>query len=134
VNSPAHLVFPRLQGDQVPAASRRAASNAKAAGFDGVELHAANRVRFLAEVVEAVLAVWEPDGVGVRISPVGTFNDTGDADPEETFARVVDLLNGFRAGYLHVVEDTIDRPSPVAADFLRHLRSAGKGIYVANGG
>jgi N-ethylmaleimide reductase len=159
VNSPAHLVFPRLQGDQVPAASRRAASNAKAAGFDGVELHAANgylidqflksqsnvrtdmyggtaanRVRFLAEVVEAVLAVWEPDGVGVRISPVGTFNDMGDADPEETFARVVDLLNGFRAGYLHVVEDTIDRPSPVAADFLRHLRSAGKGIYVANGG
>ena len=114
----------------------RGAANAKAAGFDGVEIHAANgylidqflrsksnvradayggsaanRARFLGEVVEAVLGVWERTRVGVRISPVGTFNDMGDGNPEETFACVVDVLNGYQPGYLHVVEDTID-PGP----------------------
>ena len=135
----------------------RAASNAKAAGFDGVEIHAANgylidqflksqsnartdkyggsaanRVRFLGEVVEAVLNVWNPGRVGVRISPLGTFNDMGDANPEETFARVLDVLNGHRPGYLHVVEDTI--PVDQKADFFGRLRSTWKGIYIANGG
>jgi N-ethylmaleimide reductase len=135
----------------------RAAANAKAAGFDGVELHgangylidqflrsssnartdtyggsAANRVRFLGEVVDAVLGVWEGARVGVRISPVGTFNDMGDTNPEETFARVVDVLNGHQLGYLHVVEDPI--PADLKADFFGRLRSAWKGIYVANGG
>jgi N-ethylmaleimide reductase len=135
----------------------RAASNAKAAGFDGVEIHAANgylidqflrsksnartdsyggsaanRARFLGEVVEAVLNVWDPGRVGVRISPLGTFNDMGDANPEETYACVVDLLNRHRPTYLHVVEDPI--PVDRKADFFRRLRSAWKGIYVANGG
>lgn len=139
----------------------RAAANAKTAGFDGVEIHAANgylidqflrsasnvrtdiyggsasnRVRFLGEVLEAVLAVWERARVGVRISPVGSFNDMSDANPEETFAQVVDVLNGYQPGYLHVVEDAIDDASPIdhKADFYARLRSAWKGIYVANGG
>jgi N-ethylmaleimide reductase len=135
----------------------RGAANAKAAGFDGVEIHAANgylidqflrsksnvrtdayggsaanRARFLGEVVEVVLNVWDPGRVGVRISPLGTFNDMGDANPEETFAHVVGLLNGHRLGYLHVVEDII--PVDRRADFFQPLRSAWKGIYVANGG
>jgi N-ethylmaleimide reductase len=135
----------------------RAAANAKASGFDGVEIHAANgylidqflrsqsnvrtdtyggsavnRVRFLGDVVEAVLGVWERTRVGVRISPVGTFNDMGDANPEETFACVVDVLNGHRVGYLHVVEDAF--PVELKADFFGRLRSAWQGIYVANGG
>ena len=135
----------------------RAASNAKAADFDGVEIHAANgylidqflrsnsnarddsyggsaanRVRFLGEVVQAVLNVWDPGRVGVRISPLGDFNDMGDANPEETFACVVDLLNGCRPGYLHVVEDPI--PADQKQDFYRRLRSAWKGTYIANAG
>ena len=64
--------------------------------------------------------------------PLSTFNDRGDANPEETFAGVVDVLNGYRPEYLHVVEDTI--PVDRKADFFRRLRSAWKGIYVANGG
>ena len=135
----------------------RAAANAKAAGFDGVELHAANgylidqflrsksntrtdayggsaanRARFLGEAVEAVLQVWDRSRVGVRISPLGTFNDMGDANPEDTFARVVDVLNEHRLGYLHVVEDPI--PADHKADFYRRLRSAWHGVYVANAG
>jgi N-ethylmaleimide reductase len=137
----------------------RGAVNAKAAGFDGVEIHAANgylidqflrsksnvrtdtyggsaanRARFLGEVVAAVLSVWDRARVGVRISPLGTFNDMGDANPEETFACVVDVLNGYRTGYLHVVEDAIDGAFQVKANFFRRLRSAWEGIYLANGG
>lgn len=135
----------------------RAASNASAAGFDGVEIHAANgylidqflrsksnvrsdayggsaanRVRFLGEVLEAVLNVWDRGHIGVRVSPLGTFNDMGDENPEETLASVVHVLNGHRPGYLHVVEDPI--PAGQKADFYRRLRSAWKGVYVANGG
>jgi N-ethylmaleimide reductase len=74
--------------------------------------------------------------VGVRISPLGTFNDMSDANPEETFACVVEVLNGLRPGYLHVVEDRTDEASPVdrPADLFQRLRSAWKGIYIANGG
>jgi N-ethylmaleimide reductase len=135
----------------------RAAANAKAAGFDGVELHGANgylidqflrsksntrtdayggsaasRARFLDEALEAVLSVWDRGRVGVRISPLGTFNDMGDANPEETFARVVDVLNRHQLGYLHVVEDPI--PADQNADFYQRLHAAWKGIYIANGG
>ena len=140
---------------------RQAALHAKAAGFDGVEIHAANgylidqflqtksnvrtddyggpaahRVRFLREVVEAVLGAWEPARVGVRISPGSTFNDMADDNPQQTFSHVVDVLNGFHLGYLHVVE-----AAPGAApadrrltDLFKHLRASWHGIYIANGG
>lgn len=140
---------------------RNAAINAKAAGIDGVEIHAANGylinqfletksnvrtddyggvaangTRFLREVVEAVLDVWESTQVGVRISPGGTFNDMGDENPEQTFSHVVDVLNDFRLGYLHVVEAS---PGESPADqrlteLFKHLRAAWKGVYIVNGG
>ncbi|MYM94921.1 alkene reductase [Duganella vulcania] len=140
---------------------RQAAVNAKEAGFDGVEIHAANgylidqflqsksnvrtddyggaasnRVRFLREVVEAVLGVWEPSRVGVRISPGGTFNDMADANPTETFSHVVDVLNALRVGYLHVVEAS---PGQVPAseglpELFGHMRAMWNGIYIVNGG
>lgn len=140
---------------------RKAAANARLAGFDGVEIHAANgylidqflqsksnartddyggtaanRVRFLREVVEAVLDVWESKRVGVRISPGGTFNDMGDDNPEQTFSHAVEVLNSFNLGYLHVVEAAPgETPARQKLEGLfRHLRAAWKGVYIVNGG
>ena len=108
---------------------RRAAQYAKEAGFDGVEIHAANgylidqflqsrtnartdpyggsianRYRFLAEIVTAVCAVWPSQRVGVRLSPNGNFNDMGSADFREQFTYVAALLDASHLGYLHIVD------------------------------
>ena len=108
---------------------RLAAARAKAAGFDGIEIHAANgylidqflqsktnhrtdvyggslenRFRFLKEIVEAILNVWPADRVGVRLSPNGVFNDMGSPDFRETFTDVAKRLNAFGLAYLHVVD------------------------------
>ena len=108
---------------------RRGAENAKVAGFDGVEVHAANgylldqflqdrtnrrvdayggsfanRTRLLLEVIEAVGEVWSPARVGVRLSPFGRFNDIGDSDPIGLFRHVVAALNTRGLGYLHLIE------------------------------
>lgn len=116
--------IPRVVADY-----RRAAERAKDAGFDGVEIHGANgylidqflqsrtnhrtdayggsienRFRFLKEVVEAVLTVWAPSRVGVRIAPNGAFGDMGSPDYRETFLHVARGLAAFKLGYLHVVD------------------------------
>lgn len=140
---------------------RRAAANAKAAGFDGVEIHAANgylidqflrtgtnrrtdeyggaashRVRFLAEVVEAVLPSWDREQIGVRISPTVDFNDMADDNPRETFSAAVEKLNDYRLGYLHVVEQAQDSKGSSEEDLAlsAHLRKLWQGLYVVNGG
>ena len=108
---------------------RRAAERAKSAGFDGVEIHAANgylinqfldsktnrrtdqygggvenRYRFLKEVTEAILTVWPADRVGVRLSPNGNFNDMGAPDFREIYTYAAAQLNGCGLAYLHVVD------------------------------
>ena len=108
---------------------RRAAANAKQAGFDGVEIHGANgyiideflqsktnhrsdkyggslenRYRFLKEIVESVLTVWDADKVGVRLSPNGNYNDMGSPDFRETFTYVVQQLNQYKLAYLHIMD------------------------------
>lgn len=106
-----------------------AAQNAKAAGFDGIEIHSANgylldqflqdktnqradqyggsienRLRLLGEVIEAVTKVFPADRVGVRLSPYGTFNDISDSDPVALFSAAIQKLNGYKLAYLHMIE------------------------------
>lgn len=121
-----------LETDEVAAVVedyRRAAERAKAAGFDGLEIHAANgylinqfldsktnlrtdryggslenRFRFLEEITEAILTVWPADRVGVRLSPNGNFNDMGAPDFRETYTHAARQLNRYGLAYLHVVD------------------------------
>ncbi|BAU65547.1 NADH:flavin oxidoreductase/NADH oxidase [Stanieria sp. NIES-3757] len=108
---------------------RLAAERAKMAGFDGVEIHAANgylidqflqsktnhrsdryggsienRYRFLQEIVESILTVWSANRVAVRLSPNGNYNDMGSPDFRETFLYVVKQLNSYGLAYLHLVD------------------------------
>ena len=156
------FVTPRhLEVDEIHAIVEQygtAAGNARAAGFDGVEIHAANgylidqfirdgsnrrddryggpvrkRARFLMEVTDAVTGAWSGDRVGVRISPINSFNDMSDSDPSDTFAYVSRSLSGYGLAYLHVVEGIIG--SEQAPEFPFHdLKSAFGGTYMANGG
>ena len=128
-----------------------------AAGFDGVEIHAANgylidqflrdrtnkrsdryggsienRSRFLLETVEAVTAEAGVERTGVRISPQNTFNDMADIDPQALFNYVAEKLSG-KIVYLHVIEgDTSGKPVP-SFDYKR-LKDLFGGIYIANNG
>ncbi len=136
---------------------RQAAAHALAAGFDGVEVHAANgylldqflrdgtnrrrdqyggsianRTRLLTEVTAAVSKVWGADRVGVRISPVNGFNDMRDSSPQALFNHVAETLGLFNLAYLHVVETGMTGDAP-PFDFTG-LRRAWRGNYMANGG
>jgi N-ethylmaleimide reductase len=140
---------------------RTAARNALSAGFDGVEVHAANgylldqflrdgsnrrddiyggpvanRARLLLEVTEAVAKVWGANRVGVRLSPTNPFNSMADSDPDATFGHVVQALNKFGLAYLHVVErDSANPGEPGEPGYdRRRLRAAFDGPYIANGG
>lgn len=131
-----------LDTDEVPDVVqqyRQAAENADEAGFDGVEIHAANgylidqflrsgtnqrsdryggslenRTRFLEEVMDAVTDVWTPRRVGMRLSPLSGFNDMEDETPEETFSRAARLATEKDLTYVHLVEP--DDPKPPVRD------------------
>jgi N-ethylmaleimide reductase len=139
---------------------RRGARNARAAGFDGVELHgangylidqflrdganrrtdryggnAANRVRFLIEATEAVVGEWGADRVGVRLSPTNPFNDMTDSNPATTFATAVRELNRFGLAYLHVVEPVADDPVPAGEmPDIAFFRRLWRGALIGNKG
>jgi N-ethylmaleimide reductase len=137
----------------------QAARNAQRAGFDGVELHAANgylidqflrdgsnhrnddyggsvanRTRFLLEVTEAVSQAWSADRVGVRLSPRGSYNDMCDSDPASTFGFAVSQLNRFGLAYLHLSE-AVAGPFFIPGERLSpQLRKLFQGALIANGG
>jgi N-ethylmaleimide reductase len=110
----------------------RAAENAMAAGFDGVELHGANgyifdqflqdgtnkrtdayggpienRARLLFEALDAIVAVWGGGRVGIRLSPSTEYNSMFDSDPEHTFGYVAERLNQYELAYLHIIEPRV---------------------------
>jgi len=140
-----------------------AARLAGEAGFDGVELHAANgylieqflkdgtnqrtdayggslenRLRFLLETVKAVVKVLGPDKVGVRITPRGTFNDMYDSDPKSLASAVAAALNHFPLAYLHVMDPFPDHPNfkvqEEAPRLLPLVREIYRGRVIACGG
>ncbi|HEY9909177.1 MAG TPA: alkene reductase [Thermosynechococcaceae cyanobacterium] len=139
---------------------RQGAENAKAAGFDGVELHGAfgylidqflqdgsnhrtdeyggsieNRARFLLEVVGAVVDVWGGDRVGIKLSPSNTFYGMGDSDPEATFGYVIKRLNPFRLAYIHLMEpNEADLQKAVLNPVTSRFRPLFQGTVITNGG
>ena len=145
------FVRPRaLDINEIPyivAQYERAARNAQAADFDGVEIHAANgylldqfietgtnrrtdsyggpvenRTRLLLEVAEALTRIWGPDRIGVRLSPMGQMNDIHDDQPEATFGYVAERLSDFRFAYLHIVNPAIEQMQSGNAPDPRALR------------
>ncbi|AQS89399.1 alkene reductase [Neoasaia chiangmaiensis] len=165
-NGPAPFSMPRaLALHEIPGVIeqfRQGAARAKAAGFDGVEIHGANgylpdqflqdgtnhrtdeyggpienRARFLLEVTQAAIDVWGADRVGVRLSPSGTYGSMSDSNPQETFGYVAEKLDEMGIAYLHVVEPRIKGTELIAesdAVAARHLRGAFSGTLIAAGG
>ncbi len=136
---------------------RRGASLAKEAGFDGVEVHAANgylidqflrdgsnhrddayggsaenRMRFLNEVLDAVLETWPSNRVGIRLTPENSFNSMSDSDPLTHFSYFIDQLNSRNLAYCHILEgDMMTKLSSLDYTVLRQLFN---GPYIANNG
>jgi len=149
-----------LELDEIPKVVeqyRQAAVNAKQAGFDGVEVHAANgylldqflkdgtnkrsdiyggsienRTRLVLEVVQAVTEVWGGNRVGIRISPTGTFNSMSETNPQALYNYLINKLNQFNLAYLHVVERFGEAASEDFDFYV--LRQLFNGAYIANGG
>ena len=154
-------VIPRvLSDDELPGivnGFRKAAEYAKAAGFDGVEVHGANgylidqflrdgtntrsgryggslenRARLLFEVIEAVSQIWGSDRVGLRISPLNSFNDMVDSDPVGLATWLATQLNRFNLAYLHLMRgDFFQKQS---GDVMTPVRANYKGILIGNMG
>ncbi len=137
-----------------------AAKLAIKAGFDGIELHAANgylmeqflnanvnqrtdgyggsadkRNRFTLEVAQACVNAIGAERVGIRISPYGVFNGTGAFDGvEEQFLSLASKLSDLGLVYLHLVDHSAMGAPPVPADFKKKLRAAFARTFIAVGG
>lgn len=139
-----------------------AAQRAVECGIDGIEIHAANgylfdqflqrssnqrtdawggnienRARMLMDTTEAVCRVIGSDRVGVRISPLGNFNDANDTEPDLIYRHVVTRLSAFNLAYLHVIRPEVSgsmtRVDHVAADPLPEIRSLYPGTLLVAG-
>jgi N-ethylmaleimide reductase len=143
---------------------RRAAIRGKEAGFDGVEIHAANgylfdqflqdgsnkrtdiygdsfenRARFLLDTTRAIISVWGSGKVAVRIGPSGSWGDMSDSDPEGLFTYVAQQLAPLKLAYLHLIEPRIagnieDESRDQAPVAAQLIRKHYKGAIIAAGG
>ncbi|PTX55914.1 N-ethylmaleimide reductase [Litoreibacter ponti] len=139
---------------------RHAAECAKAAGFDGVEVHSANgylldqflqdgvnkrddayggsienRLRLLGEVLDVVSEVFETGRIGVRLSPLGQAHDMSDSDPEALFTAAYKMLSARKLAYLHAMENFPgNERSEEEIEMLARLRGHYDGFFMTNGG
>ncbi|WP_092646546.1 alkene reductase [Jannaschia faecimaris] len=142
---------------------RQAAQNALDAGLDGVEVHGANgylidqflrdgtnnrtdayggtienRMRFLQEVLDAVLDVFPAERVGLKLSPENSFNGMSDSNPQGHFESVVEAISDRGLGYLHVTEASMGFTGHIEGSARNvdygKLRSLFPGTYIANNG
>jgi N-ethylmaleimide reductase len=152
-----------LRLDEIPGLIqdfRQAARNAITAGFDGVEVHAANgylidqflrdgsnlrtddyggsienRTRLLDEVVRAIAAEIGAERTGVRLSPVTPANDAHDSQPQPLFERAVERLDAIGGlAFIHVIEGATGGPRDNIAFDYAALRARFKGAWIANNG
>lgn len=138
---------------------RQAARRAIEAGFDGVEVHAANgylidqflrdksnhrtdayggsienRTRLLFEVCEAVAKEVGADRTGVRVSPLTSFGDIADSDPQALFNRAIERIAPLGLAYVHVIEgETGGERQPQPFDYAA-MRKPFKGAWIVNNG
>lgn len=149
-----------LSDDEIPAivaGFRKAAENAKEAGFDGVEVHGANgylldsflrdgsnqrsgnyggplenRARLLLEVIEAAVEVWGSGRVGVRTSPLNSFNSMKDSDPVGMTEYLAKQFNRFNLAYWHLMR--ADFFGVQTGDVVTPARAAYNGNLITNMG
>jgi N-ethylmaleimide reductase len=143
---------------------RKAARAAIEAGFDGVEIHAANgylleqfmrsnsnqrtdayggsidnRIRLSLEVVDAIVKEIGAERTGIRISPTTPANDVSDPDPTAVYTALVEKLAGFDLAFIHVIEGATGGPRDVLPFDWKALKAAyrtkgGKGTWMVNNG
>lgn len=141
----------------------KAAKNAKAAGFDGIEIHAANgylidqfcasntnkrsdgyggsfenRLRFLREIFDSVATVYDKGNIGVRFSPYGTFDDIQEEDPLGLFTAQIKQAEDFGVGYVHIIRPDVTGDLDVVekfdhADVVGVARELYSGVIIAAG-
>jgi len=141
----------------IVAGFRKAAENAQSAGFDGIEVHGANgylldsflrdsankrtapyggsfenRARLLLEVIDAVSEVWGSDRVGVRISPLNSFNSMSDSDPVALYSYLSEQLNTRNLAFLHLMRGDI--LGELEGDVITPIRKAYEGTLITNMG
>lgn len=154
-------VTPReLRDDEIPgvvAGFKKAAENAKAAGFDGVEVHGANgylldeflrdgankrsgpyggsienRARLMLEVLDAAISVWGADRVGLRISPLNSYNSMLDSDPVAITTYIAQQCSTRGIAYLHLMRSDFFQAQQ--GDVMTPARQHFKGTLISNMG